>query len=192
MGDAQTRCFGYPRMRPGLPVRSFHRRGPWLLAALFVAILWHAPAAHAQVSASISGRVTDPTGATVSGATITAKNIETGQTRAVITDGTGHYWVPSLPVGEYELRATKDGFQELVRAGIHLVVGQEAGVDFTLKIGAISERFRVEAEVPVINVTSADISGLVGEQQVKDLPAQREKLRRIDDAQSRRGELHLG
>ena len=157
-------------MRPGLPVRSFHRRGPWLLAALFVAILWHAPAAHAQVSASISGRVTDPTGATVSGATITAKNIETGETRAVITDGTGHYWVPSLPVGEYELRATKDGFQELVRAGIHLVVGQEAGVDFTLKIGAISERFRVEAEVPVINVTSADISGLVGEQQVKDLP----------------------
>jgi hypothetical protein len=129
-----------------------------------------APAARAQVSAAISGRVTDPAGATVSGAAVTAKNAETGETRSTITDNVGHYWVPSLAVGAYEVRITKQGFQEQVRSGIHLVVGQEANVDVALKIGQVAEQVKVNADVPVISVTPVDISGLVGEQQVKDLP----------------------
>ena len=81
--------------------------GGWLAFVLLCA-----PAARAQVSAAISGRVTDPAGATVSGAAVTAKNVETGETRSTITDDVGHYWVPSLAVGEYEVRVTKQGFQE--------------------------------------------------------------------------------
>ena len=147
------------------------RRTLLALAGGWMAILLLcAPATRAQVSASVSGRVTDPAGATVSGAAVTAKNVETGETRSTVTDNAGHYWVPSLAVGEYEVHVTKQGFQEQVRAGIRLVVGQEASVDMALKIGQVTEQFKVTADAPVVSVTAADISGLVGEQQVKDLP----------------------
>ena len=139
-------------------------------AGCLAVILLCAPAAQAQVSASVSGRVTDPTGATVSGATVVAKNVETGESRSTVTDGLGHYWVPSLPVGEYEMHVTKQGFQEQVRGGIHLVVGQEAGVDMGLKLGQVTEEVKVMADAPIVSVAAADISGVVGEQQVKDLP----------------------
>ncbi|HWF14261.1 MAG TPA: carboxypeptidase regulatory-like domain-containing protein [Candidatus Acidoferrales bacterium] len=142
----------------------------FLAGGLLAAILPCAPATSAQVSASISGRVTDPTGATVTGAAISTKNIETGETRSAITDDAGRYYVPSLAVGEYEVHAKKQGFQEQVRSGIHLVVGQEASVDLALKLGEVTEQLKVMEDAPVVSVTAADISGVVGEQQVKDLP----------------------
>jgi hypothetical protein len=129
-----------------------------------------APRAAAQVSAAISGRVTDPSGATVPGAAVTAKNTETGGVRSAMTDDEGRFRVMSLAVGKYEVRITKQGFQEQVRTGIHLVVGQEATVDFALRIGQASEQLKVNADAPVLNVTAADITGVVGEQQIKDLP----------------------
>ena len=140
------------------------------LTMLCAAILMFASASRAQVSASLSGRVTDPSGATVSGAAVTALNIETGEKRSAITDSAGHYWVPSLAVGGYEVHVTKEGFQEQVRAGIHLVLGQEAIVEFALKVGQLNEQLKVEADAPVVSVTAANVSGLVGEEQVKDLP----------------------
>jgi len=153
---------------------SSHSAIPWYLLAFFsgclAVVLLCASPARAQVTAAISGRVTDPAGATVSGATVAAKNVETGETRGTVTDAVGHYWVPSLAVGEYEVHVTKQGFQEQVRGGIHLVVGQEASVDVTLKLGQVTEQFKVIADAPVVSVTAADISGVVGEQQVKDLP----------------------
>ena len=106
----------------------------------------------------------------MSGATVVAKNVETGESRSAVTDGIGHYWVPSLPVGEYEVHVTKQGFQEQVRGGIHLVVGQEASVDMDLKLGQMTEQLKVNADAPIVSVAAADISGLVGEQQVKELP----------------------
>ena len=144
----------------------------WPIAAGLLAIaLLRVPQAWAQVSsAAISGRVTDPSGATVSGAAIVAKNVETGEARSTVTDDAGHYWVPSLAVGEYEVHVTKQGFQEQVRGGIHLVVGQEASVDMALKLGQVSEQVKVNSDAPVVSVTAADISGVVGEQQIKDLP----------------------
>jgi hypothetical protein len=153
---------------------SSYRAVPQFLFALaggcLAVVLLCAPAARAQVSAAISGRVTDPAGATVSGAAVKATNEETGETRSTFTDDAGHYWVPSLAVGEYEVHVTKQGFQEQVRGGIHLVVGQEAGVDMALQLGQLNEQFKVNADAPVVSVTAADISGVVGEQQVKDLP----------------------
>ncbi len=146
------------------------RRVFWLLAMMTAAVLALAPASRAQVSASISGRITDPTGATVSGATVMAKNVETGASRSTVTDEAGQYWVPSLPVGEYEVHVTKQGFQEQVQNGIHLSVGQEAVVELALKLGQISEQVKITADAPIVSVTTADISGLVAEQQVKDLP----------------------
>jgi hypothetical protein len=132
--------------------------------------LTFAPRAYAQVSATISGRVTDPTGATVSGAAVTAKNLETGAVRTALTDDAGRYAALSLTVGEYEVRIKKQGFQEAVRSGIHLAVGQEASVDMALRLGQVTGQVKVSADAPVVSVASADISGLVGEQQVKNLP----------------------
>jgi len=128
------------------------------------------PAARAQVSASIKGIVTDASGAPVPAATVTAKNTETGAERSAITGDAGWYQFVWLPVGQYEVAVTKPGFQEAIRSGIHLVVGQEASVNLTLQVSALKAEVRVTGDTPIVNTSTRDISGLVGEQQVKVLP----------------------
>jgi Carboxypeptidase regulatory-like domain/TonB-dependent Receptor Plug Domain len=103
-------------------------------------------------------------------AAITVENVGTGVLRTTSTDGSGRYQVFSLPAGEYEVHAKKQGFSEEVRKGIELVVGEDATANLMLRLGEISEQVVVTEDAPLINVTTADISGLVGEQQVKDLP----------------------
>ena len=120
-------------------------------------------------SAALSGVVADASGAAISAATVTAKSLETAAVRTTGTDAAGHYRLPELGVGAYEVTVAKDGFQTTVRGGIHLVVGQAATLDFTLQVGAVAERITVTGEVPPVSATT-DISGLVGEQQVKNLP----------------------
>ena len=129
-----------------------------------------APLASARDSGAIFGTVTDPSGAVVAGANVTAMNVDTGLVRTVVTDNMGRYRVVSLPVGPYEVHVKQSGFLEEVRTGIHLVVGQEAEVDLALRLGQTTERVTVNEDAPPVSVTNADISGLVGEQQVKDLP----------------------
>jgi hypothetical protein len=126
--------------------------------------------ATAQVSAVLSGRVIDQTGAVVSGATVTATNQDTGIARSAITHQTGLYELLALPIGRYKVSAKKTGFAEQVRTGISLVVGQDATVDFSLKVGQVSEQVKVEGEAALVNASTQDISGLVGEKEVKALP----------------------
>jgi len=95
----------------------------WLQLALLCLVWLCSPAAEAQVSASVSGRVTDQTGAVVSGATVTAKSLDTGVSRTTTTDQAGRYELIALPIGQFEKRARRDGFAEHVRTGIVLVVG---------------------------------------------------------------------
>jgi Carboxypeptidase regulatory-like domain len=140
-----------------------------LILALFFACLC-VPRSTAQVSASLSGLITDPSGAAVSAASVTAKNVDTGLSRTVPTDQGGRYRFFALPVGPYEVRVTKDGFAEGIRSGVRLVVGQDATVDLSLHVGQVSEQIKVTEDAPVVNLTTQDISGLVGERQVKDLP----------------------
>jgi hypothetical protein len=126
--------------------------------------------ATAQVSASLSGTVTDQSGATVAGATVTARNLDSGIGRTTSTDAEGRYQLVAMAVGAYEVRVTKDGFAAGIRNGVRLSVGQEATVDVGLRVGAVSEELKVTADAPVVNLTTRDISGLVGEREVKDLP----------------------
>jgi Carboxypeptidase regulatory-like domain len=147
------------------------QRWSWAHPSVFFAlILLLATSARAQVSASVTGHVEDPSGATVTGATVTARNVDTGATREAITDGEGLYLVAALPVGNYEVHASKRGFKEEVRSGIRLVVNEEATVDLTLQLGEVNQQVTVNGDAPLVSVTTNDISGLVGEQQVKDLP----------------------
>ncbi|UWZ84149.1 TonB-dependent receptor [Occallatibacter riparius] len=124
----------------------------------------------AQISANLSGRIADPTGAAIAGATITANNVDTGIFRSVLTDSSGHYQILELPVGRYELRASKAGFAEEIRTGISLAIGQVATVNLTLQIATVKQQIIVTGNVPVVNAATQEISGLVGEEQVRDLP----------------------
>ena len=123
-----------------------------------------------QVTAAISGRVTDPSGAGVSGATVTVKSLETGVSRSVTTNEGGNYTVLSLPLGAQEVRAEKPMFKIAIRTGVDLAVGQDAVVNLSLEVGAVNEQVTVSGAPPLVNTTTAVVSGLVGENQIKDLP----------------------
>ncbi len=123
-----------------------------------------------QIGAAISGTITDLTGGALAGASVTVKNLETGAARNIAADEAGRYIASSLEVGLYEVRAEKEGFRAEVRTGITLAVGQQAEVDLTLRVGQLQDAVVVTEDGPVVSVTTRDISGLVGERQVKDLP----------------------
>src|SRR5579871_5674546 len=138
----------------------------WLLLLLAFSPHWSL----AQVSAAISGKVTDSSGAPASGVTVAVKNLETGTTRSVVTGESGIFRILSLPIGKHEIRAEKTGFKAAVRTGINLEVGQEAVVNLRLEVGELVQEVSVTADAPVINTTVAPVSGVVGEREVKDLP----------------------
>jgi len=145
----------------------------WIVNLSILAVLFSClcvPFSAAQVSASLSGLITDPSGAAVSAASVTAKNLDTGTSRTIPTDQRGRYRFFALLVGPYEVRVTKEGFGEEVRSGIRLVVRQDATVDLGLRVGQVSEQVKVTEDAPLVSLTTQDISGLVGERQVKDLP----------------------
>ena len=128
-------------------------------------------AALAQLStATISGVVKDPSGAVVPDVTVTVTSTETGMSRTATTASNGSYRFPALPVGNYELRAEHPGFRAQVQSGLRVTVAEEAVLNFTLEIGAVTETVSVTAEAPLVNTTSGSLSSLVSEQRVADLP----------------------
>lgn len=124
----------------------------------------------AQVTAAISGNVEDPSGAGVSDAIVTVKNMEPGATRTLITDAAGDFRVLSLALGLHELKVERTGFKAAVRNGINLEVGQDAVVRLRLEVGDISQSVTVSGDAPLVNTTPESVSGMVGAESVKDLP----------------------
>ncbi len=121
-------------------------------------------------TASISGTVRDQTGAVLPSANIQVTNLENGRVRNVVTDAGGRYRVPSLESGTYTVQASLAGFRTTVKTGITLTVGSEAVVDLTTEVGQVSESVTVAAETPLVQTTSAELSGLVGDKEIRDLP----------------------
>ena len=110
-----------------------------LLAQPFLLLLWLAMGAFpawAQTGASLSGTVTDQTGAALRDVAVTIKSVDTVASRTIATDGGGHYQASGLPPGRFEIRAAKHGFADEKRTGISLAAGQEAVVDFTMQRSA--------------------------------------------------------
>jgi hypothetical protein len=136
------------------------------LGVLALGIAWPS---NAQVSASITGRVLDPSGAVVPGAKVTVKSLETDASRTVTTDGSGDYTALGLPLGRQEVTAERPGFSGTPPANVTLLVGQEAVVNFTLRISG-DQVVVVTDQTPVVDTTTSSVSGVVGEKQVKDLP----------------------
>ena len=104
------------------------------------------------------------------GATVTAQSVETGLAREVATTHAGRYQLLALPVGTYQLSVRKQGFAEEVRTGVRLVVGQDATVNVRLRIGEVTQQMKVSGDADVVSTSTQDISGLVGERQIKGLP----------------------
>jgi hypothetical protein len=121
-------------------------------------------------TATILGIVHDTSGASIPGAPVTIKNLETGLVRAVSTDEAGRYYAPSLPIGRYEVSVQKEGFDTEVRTGIELTVGREAVVDLALKVGEVRQRVVVTGDATLVETTNATLSSLVDNEQIRDLP----------------------
>ncbi len=125
----------------------------------------------AQVTTgTISGVVKDESGAVLARSSVTIRNVETGSSRVVTSDDGGRYRAAQLALGTYEVQSELAGFNTEVRQGITLTVGREVVVDFILKIGQVSETVTVTGEAPVLETTSAAVSGLVDEKKLHDLP----------------------
>src|SRR6266699_2968983 len=154
--------------RTGVSPRSFVRFG--IAIVVLIALGTSSLAFSQTATATIVGVVKDTSGALIPGVSITVKHTDTGQTRTAISSDSGSYNVPLLPVGAYELTTTMPGFKQQVRIGINLVIGQEAVIDMTLEVGAAAEQITVSEEAPLVNTTLSSTSGLITEQQVKDLP----------------------
>src|SRR5215467_5988294 len=124
----------------------------------------------AQTTGTITGTVTDTSGAVIPGVEITVTNTGTDQSRSMLTNETGRYYAPALNPGSYKVTASLPGFEMMVRSGVTLTVGGEAVINFSLKPGQVSETIDVTGEAPLLNTSPSSTAGLINEEQVKELP----------------------
>ncbi len=143
------------------------------LTTIVVIVCCAALAAFAQssVTASLSGRVTDPTGAVIAGAKITVTQQATGAQRTAVTSSEGLYALTNLNTGEYELAFEKEGFKKLLVKGFIVQVGQLLAKDFQMEVGQIydSPDDLITTE-PLVNTASAVIEGVIKPREIANLP----------------------
>lgn len=143
---------------------------PYVLCLLIVLSLLPAGAAAQYETGTISGTATDSSGGALPDAQIEAKNVGTNVTRTTVSDAAGRYRIPDLPLGNYDVQASKTGFQTLVHKGVTLTVGANLLVDFSLQVGQVSQTVTVESEVSRVETQTASVSSLVTPTQVSQLP----------------------
>ena len=123
-----------------------------------------------QITGNIRGTVLDPSGAIVQAATVTAKQIETGLTREVITDRQGEYVLVELPIGHYQLEVQAKGFQKYLQQGISLDVNETATIGIHLRLGAETQQVEVSADAALVQNTVSSLGETVMEHEILDLP----------------------
>jgi outer membrane receptor protein involved in Fe transport len=144
--------------------------GLCVLMAFCSVAFWSAPAASQVTGATLSGLVTDASGATISNASVSAKNVATGEERAVVTNAEGFYTVPNLLPGSYDVSVTAPQFQKIVRRGITLTVGAQQALNISLKPGAVTQVVEVMGAPPDVQTTSSAVSSTVDSRTVRELP----------------------
>jgi hypothetical protein len=149
----------------------FRRYRAISVSTVFLAmVLQHA--AFGQTLTSLSGTVSDPSGAVVPNATLAVTNIETGFTQNSTSDGAGRYGYPQLPTGKYKLSAKATGFPEEVRSNIELLVGTATTVNIAFtKVGSTSETISVVADAVQVNTSDATIGNAISSQAIVELPS---------------------
>ena len=139
----------------------------WVLSSL---LLVSTASLFSQATTSLSGRVSDPTGATVPEAVITITLDSQGLTRKTIGDASGFYQFLQLPPGNYTVKAEKTGFATLLQKNVLLQVNLPATVELKLEVGNVSQTIAIEAEAPPINTQDATIGNAFNQTQVRQLP----------------------
>jgi outer membrane receptor protein involved in Fe transport len=143
-------------------------RGIAGLATLIILFIVQAPA---QINtASVTGLITDQSGAAVASATIKAKNVATSVEYTAVTDSSGYYTFATLPVGAYNFTVEAQQFKKALRENVILEVGQKARLDFSLEVGSVTETVTVQATAPLLTTQEATTGGVIENRQVSDLP----------------------
>ena len=145
------------------------RIGIYLLGVVFLALLF-SESIFAQATAQISGTVTDQTGAVLPGVEITATQSETGISRATISNETGSYVLPNLPVGPYRLEVSLPGFHTFVQTGIVLQVNGSPVINPVLEVGQVSEQVEVQANASLVETRNSSVGQVMENQRILELP----------------------
>src|SRR5712692_8893448 len=127
---------------------------------------------YAQYRASIQGVVTDPDGATVSGATLTLTNLETNQKLTATTDGNGIYNFNALPPSKYSLTVEKTGFRKRVLENVGVIPEQANALNLQLEVGQVTEVVSVSGDsTPLMDTETASVAGTVSSNQIQHMPS---------------------
>lgn len=127
-------------------------------------------AVYAQTSGAIEGRVSDPQGAGVAAAKVSARHLGTGAVRSTASGEEGFFSLSGLPAASYELRVEAPGFQSMVRKNVGVTVGETIQADFPLLLGVVDQVVTVEGSSTPVNTQTSELSYLVGERAIADLP----------------------
>src|SRR5712691_6817278 len=136
----------------------------------FVMVLLGCASAFAQATAQISGTVKDQTGAVLPGVEVSATQTETGVVRTTVTNETGSYGLPNLPLGPYKLEATLPGFRTFVQTGIVLQVNASPVINPILEVGQVSEQVEVQANAALVETRTSSVGQVIENQQILELP----------------------
>jgi carboxypeptidase family protein len=140
-------------------------------AKLVIYLLAVVLAAVAQTDrGSITGTISDATGAVVANAAIEAKNVATGQTYTATSTQTGNYTLPQLPAGSYEVLVNVQGFKKYTRQGLSLAPTQVMRIDVALEVGSSAETVTVTAEATLMKTESGEVSQTVTGDRINNLP----------------------
>ncbi len=146
-----------------------HRKVSLPISVLALVVLLSLTA-FGQVTTSLSGTVSDPTGAVVSGATVIVKHAETGIEYRATSSGSGLFTVPSLSAGTYTLKVNAQGFKQAEVRDININAGVPATVNLSLEIGAASESVVVQGGAEILQTQSANIATTLNINQIASLP----------------------
>lgn len=141
-----------------------------LRGALIVSLLLLGAAPALAQNAQISGTLKDDTGGVLPGASVTARNQDTGLVRTAVTEGAGTYRLQALPPGTYTVTAELAGFSTQERRNLVLVIDQSAVADFQLKTATISETVTVTGEAPIVETRTSTVATAITSAQIQDLP----------------------
>src|SRR5260221_1783739 len=149
---------------------SLHLFGRTTAVFLILAIIFCAPTLAQVAGGTLSGTVSDPNGSGVPQAKLVIKNLATGVERTTTTNADGFYTTVNLLPGSYEISLKATGFNSETRHGVTMTVGSQITVDIALRVGTISSKVEVTAQVPDVQLQSSDISAVVTASTVRELP----------------------
>lgn len=138
--------------------------------AAVLGILFAAPTSAQVVGATLSGVITDESGAAIPGAQVSIKNVATGNVREAKSNGDGLYSAPNLLPGAYDVTVSAQGFTTSLQKGTTLAVGTQQALNFRLKIGQVTEIVEVKEVPPTVQTDSSTLSATVDSRTVRELP----------------------